>query len=259
MPKPLLRGPRRPDPLPMSATFVVWASRSDRGGLSPGEKMVWFHTWSMDRSFADGCYMSSQATAARLGFTQRTVEQHRYRLRKLGLLHRFTREGRNPGWAPTLPEACRPAGSRSAGEEAIRLAEQLDRYLVRLDPAREPDGRPPPGNNHCKPGAMDIAPLMQQPLQNSRRAKAAALEGGQGGGVLQPHAVQGSETPLLPPVRQRRVAKATRATTEASAPGGSGPMQPLVQVGLGGKKGPQSISELLPDAVSNLIPKAAAG
>ena len=128
----------RPAPrLLISATFVVWASDTDRGGLTLGEKVVWYHTWIMDRGGPDACYMSDRSMAARLGLKDRTVQQLRYRLRKLGLLRSFSRdEGTNEGWVAILPAACMPSSPRATGKEAEVLAHLLDRHLCELDPGR---------------------------------------------------------------------------------------------------------------------------
>lgn len=172
----------RPARLPMSHTFVVWASRPDRGGLTLGEKVIWYQSWALDRG-PEGCYMGAASLAERLGMEVRSVEQLRYRLRKLGLLASFARPGaRQPGWVALLPGSCCPTSPQAAGKEAARLAEELDRYLLTRDPDR---------NAHCSASATAIAP---------RPAARVAALGGEGGGA--PPSLQ-NEVPLLPAVTKK--------------------------------------------------------
>ena len=120
-----------------SATFVIWASQPERGGLTLGEKVVWYHTWGLDQESADACYMGDQSLSDRLGLKIRTIQQLRYRLRALGLLMSFKRvEGDNLGWVAVLPTGCTPSTPRAAGKESFELAKKLDSYLKAKDPAR---------------------------------------------------------------------------------------------------------------------------
>jgi hypothetical protein len=185
----------------MSATFVIWASRPERGGLTLGEKVVWYHTWAMDQGGADGCYMGDQSLADRIGLKIRTVEQLRYRLRALGLLVSFKRaEGDNTGWIAVLPLGCKPSSGRAAGREAFTLAEKLDGYLCERDPDRA---------TAVAEKATCIAP-------NGPRRSPGSLSSGKAVAVV----VQ-SEAQLPPAVTSTEdgvVARATRARKEDRDP-----------------------------------------
>lgn len=185
--------PRPAGKLPFSHTFVVWASRPERGGLTLGEKVVWYHSWALDQDGPDGCYASDRSIADRLGLQERTVQQLRYRLRKLGLLASFERsEGDNPGWVAVLPEKCRPSSPRAAGAEAFALAKLLDAWLLERDPDRNP---------HCTSGATPIA---RQPM-----AAAAALASR----AATPSSSVRGETPLHPAVNSKKDGVGAKAPT----------------------------------------------
>jgi len=118
----------RPAKLPPSALLVIWGARH----LTLGEKVVWYHDWTLDQGGADAAYASHDSIAARLGgsLTPATVSKIRQRLKRLTLHEPLRRrDARNLGWVATLPRICHPHSYREVGAMAVAL----DRYLEGLE------------------------------------------------------------------------------------------------------------------------------
>ncbi len=177
----------RPPKLSPLALLVVWGARS----LTLGEKVVWYHDWTLDQGREDGAYISHDSMAARLGgsLTSGTVSKIRQRLKRLTLHEPLRRrEARNLGWVSTLPRHCVPRTYR----EAPGLVAALDAYLMKLTAWSEQDG----------PHGIEEAYPTVQPEQTPRSSRGAAALGGRGEGV---DFDSQRETQLPSAVREKRV------------------------------------------------------
>lgn len=172
----------RPPRPPFSATFVVWASHR----LTLAEKVIWYHDWALDQGGTDGAYISARSMGERLAMSDRTVEDARGRLRRLGLHVRLARpDARNSGWVATLPATCLPRGP-AAGKQAVLLASELDRLIEAIDSG---------------PRRADSPPMDGESVRS--RAGAGYVAGRTvSGSVVPPTSVSQGETQLPPVVRQ---------------------------------------------------------
>jgi hypothetical protein len=111
------------DLLPARALSVVKASKV----LTPGEKLVWCEQHPLDG--LEGAYISNASLAARLGMTEDSVKQLRWRLGRYGLLRTIARTGaRQVGYRLRLPVQCVPDPRASFNEIGL-LARELDAEL----------------------------------------------------------------------------------------------------------------------------------
>lgn len=156
----------RPGRLPLAASFVIWACDE----LTPVEKIVWYHDWTLDQGGVDGAYMSNASMGERLALAPRTVEQTRNRLKLLGLHEPLRRrDARNLGWIATLPPECRPMSNRVAGAEAVRLARLLSSHIKAREAWR---------TNQRNETAPANAGTMHQPMQRGEAKPRSAATGG---------------------------------------------------------------------------------
>lgn len=135
----------RPAKLPLPAQLVVWGAE----GVTMTEKAVWYHTWFLDQGREDGCYIGARSMAARLGVRERTIEDARARLRRLGLLASWTRpEGREHGYRARLPLGF--AVPRTFKEATPEQSRALDRHIVAVDagPTATPYPEPRQARTH---------------------------------------------------------------------------------------------------------------
>lgn len=117
----------RPARLHEVAPFVVEASEV----LTDFEKRVWYHTWLLDTSPVDACYISAKSFAKRLGRTESGVEDARSRLRRIDLIAAFKRpQAVQPGWVALLYAAVVPRSRTFAAAareiEDLELARKFD-------------------------------------------------------------------------------------------------------------------------------------
>jgi hypothetical protein len=156
-----------PDKLPMPAQFVVWAMR----GLTPTERIVWYHHWFLDAGGADGCYASPKSMGPRCGTTERVIEETRGRLRGLGFLRRRDRPGtKQCGWRATIPPAgMMPRTLREASEKAVSMAAALDLHVAAMD-----------AGPTLTPGSGPRSYRGSSPAVTGASAEGAATEGGRG-------------------------------------------------------------------------------
>lgn len=155
----------RPPKLSPLALLVVWGAKT----LTLGEKVVWYHDWTLDQGREDGSYISHESMAARLGhsLTPATVSKIRQRLKRLTLHEPLRRrDARNLGWVSTLPRHCVPRTYR----EAAALAAALDAHLTTLTAWSERDG----------PDGIKEADPTVQLSQTPRSSREAAALGGRG-------------------------------------------------------------------------------
>lgn len=111
------------DPLPARAMSVIKASRV----LSLGEKVVWCEQWPLDG--LEGAYISDESLADRLGMSEASVKQIRWRLKQMGLTRTIPRPGaRQVGHRLQLPRICVPAPKASVNEVML-LVRELDSEL----------------------------------------------------------------------------------------------------------------------------------
>lgn len=153
----------RPAKLSPLALLVVWGART----LTLGEKVVWYHDWTLDQGREDGSYISHESMAARLGgsLTSATVSKIRQRLKRLTLHEPLRRrDARNLGWVSTLPRHCVPR----TYHEAPALAAVLDAYLTSLTAWSERDG---------PDGIKEGDPTVQGGRTPQSKPEAAALGG----------------------------------------------------------------------------------
>jgi len=158
----------RPPKLSPLALLVVWGAKS----LTLGEKVVWYHDWTLDQGREDGSYISHESMAARLGgsLTSATVSKIRQRLKRLTLHEPLRRrDARNLGWVSTLPRHCVPR----TYHEVPGLAVALDAYLTKLTAWSDQNG----------PESIEEADPTVQAEQTPRSNRGAAALGGRGEGV----------------------------------------------------------------------------
>lgn len=178
--------PDRPAKLSPLALLVVWGAKT----LTLGEKVVWYHDWTLDQGREDGSYISHSSMSARLGgsLTAATVSKIRQRLKRLTLHEPLRRrDARNLGWVSTLPRQCVPR----TYHEAAALGAVLDTYLRQLTAWSERDG--PDGTKEADPTVQD---------EQTPRSSSAADLGGRGEDVAFDRM---RETQLPSAVREKRV------------------------------------------------------
>lgn len=196
----------RPPKLSPLALLVVWGARS----LTLGEKVVWYHDWTLDQGREDGSYISHESMAARLGgsLTSATVSKIRQRLKRLTLHDSLRRrDARNLGWVSTLPRHCVPR----THHEAQALAAALDAYLRKLTAWSEQNG--PPG--------LDKADSMVQQGHTPESNSEAAALGGRGEDV----AVDSQRETQLPSAVRKKGVGAHAPKSEKGDRLGSGEVQ----------------------------------
>lgn len=144
-----------PERLFESATLVVWACAE----LTEGQRILWYHTWRMDkgleRAARDRCYMGAASMGRRIAIASGTVADYWSLMARMGLILPFARpEGRNFGRIAILPPACMPRSQEMAdvaGEEAERLAGLL---AVHLRTLKETWARQSPGPRSVQGGSQ---------------------------------------------------------------------------------------------------------
>lgn len=194
-----------------ASTLIIWSSRV----LTLGETVLWFHTWRLDNTPADGCYLGPQALSDRLGgkLASSTIEEYRANMRELGLLAAFRRaEGRNMGWVATFPGQLLEEHKdfelkkwgRGVDELAAARAALLDTYLLqfpdRLARSKQSDPVPVRGR-----GGTRLAVGSQSGRQSGYDpTEAAAWEEGREEGASSHPPVSRAEAQLPPVVRDLR-------------------------------------------------------
>lgn len=171
----------RPPKLPPAALLVVWGSQV----LTLGEKVVWYHDWTLDQGGPDGSYISHASLSARLGasLSAATISTTRQRLKRLTLHHALVRaDARNLGWVSVLPVGFTPR----IPKEAAGLAVALDTHLRKLEAWVKESGRHAP-DSPVRPYQVDREPRTSPP------ESLATAMGGLGG---LSSAVPKRETPL---------------------------------------------------------------
>lgn len=171
----------RPPKLPSVALLVVWGSQV----LTLGEKVVWYHDWTLDQGGPDGSYISHASLSARLGgsLSPATISTTRQRLKRLTLHHALVRvDARNLGWVSVLPVGFTPRLPR----EAAGLAVSLDTHLRKLEAWVKESGRHAP-DSPVRPYQTERWP------RTSQSEPLATAMGGLGG--LSSQSLQ-RETPL---------------------------------------------------------------
>jgi hypothetical protein len=170
--------------LHLVATLTIWASEK----LSPNEKIVWYHTWALDSSPIDACYMSARSMGQRLGLSPKTIEGIRTRLTALDLMDSFPRPGSNqPGWVAQLPASLVPPSRdlQTAVREAPTLAKKLDDRITGEDAilARRRAEGPPDIQRNSVPRA-DGGQFRKRAEGSSANARSARSGEGVGEGSL---------------------------------------------------------------------------
>lgn len=117
------------DPLPARALSVIKGSRV----LTPGEKLVWCEQHPLDGP--EGAYISDASLGERLGMSEDSVKQIRWRLKQKGLSRTIPRPGgRQVGHRLQLPLLCVP-DPRASVNEIMMLVRELDSELRVNSPA----------------------------------------------------------------------------------------------------------------------------
>lgn len=181
------------------ATLTIWASLE----LSPNEKIVWYHTWLLDSTPSDGCYISARSMGERLGLSQKTIEGIRSRLVSLELLGSFPRANTvQPGWYGRVPASLVPE-SRDlirASREAPALARDLDQRIRGYDAEqsrRKAEASPDIGREAVPRGGGGR--FRSSTEESSANARSVRSGEGVGGGVsrLSSEAIERSLPPAV--------------------------------------------------------------
>jgi hypothetical protein len=204
---------RTPRP-PLVATITVWASLE----LTDSEKIVWYHTWVLDTTPIDACYISAKSMGMRTGRSSKTVEDARASLCAMELLDSFPRPGSNqPGWFAKMPASLVPI-SRDMQKATLEvsapggLREKLDERVrgYRAKVSRHRAEPHPDIGRKCVPRG-DGGRFRRMAEGSSDRARSGRAGEGVGGGAP----ISASETieRSLPPAvtsRERQMGDGSR-------------------------------------------------
>lgn len=120
------------DQLEFDLAPVTWAALQVldcSAVLTSTEKRVLFKIYGMGKA-SNGCFASLGTLALRLGIPDRTVEDVRTRLRKLGLLEVRRRKGKPAVWRVMITkDAIPPDPAKVDPDDYLRFRERVDNWL----------------------------------------------------------------------------------------------------------------------------------
>jgi hypothetical protein len=188
------------------ATATMWASAE----LTDSEKIVWYHTWLLDTTPIDGCYISAKSMGLRTGRSSKTVEDARASLCAMELLDSFPRPGANQrGWFAKMPPSLVPVArelQKATIEVSVpgglreKLDERIRGYRAKVSRHRA-EPQPDIGRKSVPRG--DGGRFRKSPEGSSVSARSARVGEGVGGGAPT-SASETIERSLPPAVTERQ-------------------------------------------------------